>query len=111
MLSHNFDVNNQYSGYYDDWAHAWASFLVPYAQHYYRGGRVQWYSGHTLRASPDGVLGEVLDNSGAAWDALGAQASWEKCVREGTGCDSDEVGANDRMGGFARKGKSVKNTG
>ncbi len=92
-MSHNFDIYNQYIGsYYGDWGHAWTRFLQYYSPFYTRRG--------DHLGGPQDALDRQLAEDIVPWDALGSSASWNKCVKDGGGCENDGVLANNAWAGL-----------
>lgn len=89
-VAHNFDLFNRYLGYYDDWKHAWTTFLIPYTQLYMQTGSLEFSAGDILNAKSS----EYTFN----WDKAGAGAGWAACVRD-QGC-AGGIRANEAWAGF-----------
>lgn len=73
-IGHNFNLYNQYLGYYSDWSHAWTTFFITYTQYYMQEG--------SLALEADDLLETKAGEYGFGWDRLGTNASWERCVRD-----------------------------
>jgi len=91
-MGHNFDIYHDYLEYYNDGVHAWTDVVQFYLPYYGRWGD---YLG-----GPDDELERRLRKDIVPWDALGSNASWATCVRNGGGCEANGVTANNAWGGL-----------
>ena len=92
-LSHNFDIyNSPYLGYYGDFGHAWTTFLQFYMLTYARAGDYD--------LDPESALAINTNRWLRAWNSAGDAASWDACIRNGSGCEGLGIRANDAWGGF-----------
>ena len=90
LMSHSFDIYHGYLGYYNDSGHAWTAWLIPYMQFYSRSG--------SLTLDPDRLLDKTIQDYTVPWYTSGA--TWANCVRNGGGCESDGVKANESFAGL-----------
>ena len=94
-LSHNFDIYNAYISHDGNNYHAWTAFLIPYMQYYTQTGASR--QGRVV--APAILLDQTITNYMSTWDAAGATASWQDCVKTGGDCDSQEIYSNEIWGG------------
>jgi len=95
-MSHNFDLYNAYISHDGNNVHAWTGFLIPYAQYYSQAG-ASW---HGNVVSPRTLLDQAIDIDLDAWDTAGTTASWNACVKSGSGCADREIYANETWAGI-----------
>ena len=95
-MSHNFDLYNAYISHDGNNVHAWTGFLIPYAQYYSQAG-ASW---HGNVVSPRTLLDQAIDIDLDAWDTAGTTASWNQCVKSGSGCADREIYANETWAGI-----------
>ncbi|HKQ51278.1 MAG TPA: hypothetical protein VJT74_02845, partial [Pyrinomonadaceae bacterium] len=94
-LLHNFDIYswpNAYLNYYGDFGHAWVAFGQNYMQTYDRSG---YYD-----LTPETALSLNYKEFVGPWDLAGPAASWATCVRDGGGCESLNIQANQAWAGL-----------
>jgi uncharacterized protein (TIGR03437 family) len=85
-MAHSFAIYTPYFNYYPDAGHAWTDFWIPYSEYLLRTGPYQ--------TSPELVLKATVYSFTRRWDALGTSATWDRCVKPGTGCEGEGIIAN-----------------
>ncbi|MGH9874128.1 MAG: putative metal-binding motif-containing protein [Pyrinomonadaceae bacterium] len=96
-MSHNFDIYNAYINHDGgDNVHGWTAFLIPYSQ-YYAQSSGSW-RGRVVQ--PQVLLDQTIEAYLNAWRWAGTSASWNSCVKSGTGCEDREIYANQVWGGI-----------
>lgn len=91
-VAHTFDIHRNYLGYYIDSPHSWTDFWIAYSQYLLRYG--------AYHSVPDVVLKDKIYEFTSRWDSLATSNSWSRCVKAGTGCESEGVLANKAMAGL-----------
>ncbi|HEV2800365.1 MAG TPA: putative metal-binding motif-containing protein [Pyrinomonadaceae bacterium] len=85
-MAHSFAIYTPYFNYYPDAGHAWTDFWIPYSEYLLRTG--------TYQTSPEFALKATVYSFTRRWDALGTSTTWTRCVKPGTGCESEGIIAN-----------------
>lgn len=94
-VAHAFDLYHAYIlDYYQDSAHAWTEFMIPYVKYRMRAGQFGTHA--------EGALLDQTRLLTSRWDARAPLGGglWAQCVQQGTGCEADGVRANRAWAGL-----------
>lgn len=102
-MAHCFALFTPYFNYYTDAGHAWTEFWSEYSEYLLRTG--------DYKTVPDFALRTTVYNFTRKWDALGTGATWARCVKPGTGCESEGIVANRVYAGLLLRYASLHGQG
>lgn len=91
-IAHTFDLYRNYLSYYSDSSHNWTEFWIAYSQYLLRLG--------DYNSAPELAFQEKVYYFTNLWDKRASSASWSQCVRNGGGCESEEITANRASAGL-----------
>jgi uncharacterized protein (TIGR03437 family) len=102
-MAHCFALYTPYFNYYLDAGHAWTDFWNEYSEYLLRTG--------SYKTAPELRLQTTVYDFTRKWDALGTSATWARCVKPGTGCESEGIVANRVYAGLLLRYASLHGQG